>query len=257
MINSSQIKESLSARHSKDFFITECKSGPSTLTNTMRFDAYAISKSWMNLTFYGYEVKVSRSDFLADKKWMGYLSLCNQFSFVCPKDMIKPEEIPENVGLIYYYLDSGSLRTVKKAVHRQIETPIDLLLYCIISRIKSDRYPFFSNKQDYFKGWIENKKLDYDLGRNVSKAFNEKIKEFDAISERNKELVRENYEYQAVKEVLKKHNIKRHWGDTAKDLNEALSNGFTPEIKQGLNNIIDGSNKILKYLEKTNEEKQS
>ena len=51
------------------------------------------------------EAKTSRTDFLADKKkhvrqvpraGMGLFR-----SFVCPKDLIKPEELPENWGLLY------------------------------------------------------------------------------------------------------------------------------------------------------------
>lgn len=53
-----------------------------------------------------YEIKMSRSDFLADFK-----KKCRQadhkkagwkFYYVCYGDFIKPEEVPENCGLIYY-----------------------------------------------------------------------------------------------------------------------------------------------------------
>lgn len=53
-----------------------------------------------------YEIKMSRSDFLADFK-----KKCRQtdskkagwkFYYVCNGNFIKPEEIPDNCGLIYY-----------------------------------------------------------------------------------------------------------------------------------------------------------
>ena len=51
----------------------------------------------------GFEFKVSRSDFLADKKWKKYLKHCNSFSFVCPYGMIKKEELPEGIGLLWIF----------------------------------------------------------------------------------------------------------------------------------------------------------
>lgn len=67
---------------------------------------------------YEYEVKISRSDFLADKKkgkfkrfkanlepW--YVSHCvpNYFSYVCPNTLIEENEIPDYAGLFYVVND--------------------------------------------------------------------------------------------------------------------------------------------------------
>lgn len=48
----------------------------------------------------GYEIKVSRADFLADKKWQSYLPYCSWFYFIAPEGIIKPEELPDGVGLM-------------------------------------------------------------------------------------------------------------------------------------------------------------
>ncbi|KKN71721.1 hypothetical protein LCGC14_0417870 [marine sediment metagenome] len=48
----------------------------------------------------GYEIKVTRSDFLQDKKWQNYLKFCTWFSFVAPKGVIKLDELPDNIGLV-------------------------------------------------------------------------------------------------------------------------------------------------------------
>jgi len=48
----------------------------------------------------GYEIKVSREDFLQDKKWESYLKFCTWFYFVAPVGIIKPEELPDGIGLI-------------------------------------------------------------------------------------------------------------------------------------------------------------
>lgn len=61
------------------------------------------------------EIKVSRSDFLSEikkKKYLKSLNRCNKFYFVCPKDMIKPEEVPSPCGLYYKHQEGRMLRFV-------------------------------------------------------------------------------------------------------------------------------------------------
>jgi hypothetical protein len=78
-------------------------------------DVVAIRKTGMVAE---YEVKISRSDFLADKKkskW-NYFELVtdgcpNYFYYVCPKDLISENEIPKYAGLYYY--EDGIFTIVK------------------------------------------------------------------------------------------------------------------------------------------------
>jgi hypothetical protein len=63
-----------------------------------RLDLFYFSR-W-NRETRGYEIKVSRSDFLADKKWREYLKYCRVFYFVAPAGIIKPSELPPEIGLI-------------------------------------------------------------------------------------------------------------------------------------------------------------
>lgn len=65
---------------------------------SIRIDAFYFNR-W-NRETKGYEIKVNRLDFLADKKWQKYLKYCTFFYFIAPKDLIKPEELPDNIGLI-------------------------------------------------------------------------------------------------------------------------------------------------------------
>jgi len=55
----------------------------------------------------GYEIKVSRSDFLGDDKWDNYLKYCNYFYFVAPKGLIGKHELPDGVGLIEVFWREG------------------------------------------------------------------------------------------------------------------------------------------------------
>lgn len=51
----------------------------------------------------GYEIKVSRADFLQDKKWKSYAEFCNLLYMVCPEGLIQPEEIESPYGLIWVH----------------------------------------------------------------------------------------------------------------------------------------------------------
>lgn len=65
-----------------------------------------------------YEIKHSRSDFLSDikkvNKRSSYLEISPQLYYVCPYDVIKISEVPEESGLIYMKSD-GNFEEVKKA----------------------------------------------------------------------------------------------------------------------------------------------
>lgn len=49
----------------------------------------------------GFEIKVSRSDFKADKKWQEYSKFCTTLSIACPSGLISKDEVPEPYGLVW------------------------------------------------------------------------------------------------------------------------------------------------------------
>jgi hypothetical protein len=164
-VRADQVKRALSKRHDDEFFLTEVKTG-ATHTNKelLIFDALAIKKSWANPCITGYEVKVNRSDFTRDNKWPGYMVYCNQFSFVCPTGMIATDELPADVGLIYYNPDKDSMTTKRKAVFRNIPIPESLLYYIVMNRLDNDRHPFFSSTREFIEAYMIDKEERQDLG---------------------------------------------------------------------------------------------
>lgn len=72
---------------------------PEYTYGNLRIDAILIDTShhWIR----GFEIKVSRTDFLQDKKWQEYSEFTSSLSIVCPEELIKKEEIPKPFGLIY------------------------------------------------------------------------------------------------------------------------------------------------------------
>jgi hypothetical protein len=164
-------------------------------------DAWACKRSWTNPLSIGYEVKVSRSDFLRDDKWRAYLPLCHQFYFVCPTELIDRKEVPKNVGLIYVTSGGGRLITKIKSPFRNIELPNALLFYLLICRAKIQRYE--SNPEDVtvrWKNWLSRRIEDRELGYEVSRAIREKV---DLIQRENARLKTKHREYDEVRAMLK------------------------------------------------------
>ena len=66
----------------------------------LRFDVIGVGKYTRQVRIY--EIKSSRGDFLADKKWERYLPYCTHFSFVAPAGAIFRWELGRAIGLIEY-----------------------------------------------------------------------------------------------------------------------------------------------------------
>lgn len=58
----------------------------------------------------GFEVKVSRSDFLSDEKWQLYTAFTSDLSIACPAGLIQPEEVPDPFGLLWCTKEPGQRR---------------------------------------------------------------------------------------------------------------------------------------------------
>jgi hypothetical protein len=228
------IKNALSKKHElrKDFFILECKNGPTQFGEHLRLDAIAIVKSWTQPTFIGYEIKVSRSDFLSDTKWQCYMPYVHEFSFVCPSGLIDKDELDLNVGLIWYNPETGSLSTRRKAVHRIIEPDPAMLLYIIMNRIDSDRMPFETSKADMFRAWLEEK----ESTRSISCRVRGKLVQENTqlIEELNKlKHVKDGSDVlREIKRVLSKHQVDWRGKAIAEALDEELSARYPSALKE-------------------------
>ena len=259
-VTSTDIKIALSHKHIKDFFLTECKSGSTwfTVPGDMKIlDALAIRKSWANPCFTGYEIKVSRGDFLRDSKFYRYEEICNCLYLVCPKGMIDRTELPESVGLMVYDPDKKTLTTRKKAIYREITYSPDLLLYIIYSRLDSDRYPFFDSKRKYFEEYVAQKKNSKDLAYYVRTRLvqenEELIKQVEALGH-----FREEYDkHRAIMKVLEKYNIWSFRGDTlAAALDKRLSR-TVPEDISSVRHTLEAVVERLKRMEEATAGKEA
>lgn len=93
-----------------------------------------------------YEIKISRSDYIADTKkdkWRHFelrveTNIPNYFYYVCPEGLIQKEELEDYMGLIYIS-PQGETKEVKKSklLHRHKHDLLNILTK--MCRIKSER----------------------------------------------------------------------------------------------------------------------
>ena len=199
VITSKIILDALSVKHSKDVFVSECKTGAS-YSGCVRMDAWAMKKSWASPQVIVYEIKISRSDFLNDAKWQSYLPYCNEFYFVCPSKLIEVNEVPEDAGLLYISSTGTRLYTKKKARYRDVTIPEDLYRYLLMWRTITTREYSFDrlSKREYWKNWLEQRKIDtllgYEVSKGLKKAINEKIEKVQRINKALEERL-DRYKY--------------------------------------------------------------
>jgi hypothetical protein len=168
-----QMKKLIEERHSKDFVVTECKNGQSWGGNFRKLDAWAMLRTWSPWTTIGYEVKVSRNDFLNDNKWTEYLPYCHLFYFVCPPGIISVDELPSDVGLIIGSKNLRKLVTKRKAIRHEPEPDklIYLMAYILMARTKVTQNMWETNIESdrckIIESYLEDAKKRQVLAANV------------------------------------------------------------------------------------------
>lgn len=211
-VNAKTLVGLLANRHSKDVFVPECKNGPSMIGSHLRMDAWAMKKSWTRPLTTAYEVKVSRGDFLRDQKWPAYLDYCNELYFVCPAGLISPDELPENVGLLWASKNGTRLFTKRKAVHREQDIPEELFRYLLMSRteVVSDHFdqPLQRGRREYWEQWLENKEIDFRFGQRVSRAIRKRVDErITQVERENADLLRRMENYDEIRRIIEEAGL--------------------------------------------------
>ena len=204
-ITAKDIVRVLADKHADDVFVPECNLG-SSWNRCRRIDAWAMKKSWANPCATGYEIKVSRGDFMQDDKWHEYLEHCNEFYWVCPWKMIQPNEVGGGAGLMW--VTNTGTRAIRKvkAPHRQIEFPAEVAQYVLMSRAQIVQDMHQANRtteRERWERWLENRIVDQQFGQRVGRAIREQIdREILEARRENAELKRAHKGYDRVREIL-------------------------------------------------------
>ena len=244
----------LEAKHSKDLFVPECKNGP-TQDGYRRLDAWVMARSWRHPKVTGYEIKVSRSDFLQDEKWHDYLPMCNCLAFVCPYGLIQPEEAPENVGLLWTSRTGTRLYTKRKPVYRKVEIPDSVYLYVLMCRARITNELMFDRdtRAQGWEDWLRRKIEMKNLGYRVSQRIREYL---ESVNEDNHELMAENNALRVIRDRLTELGIdpeKRvsEWEASGK-LEEVLT-GIPKDLEWSLRRVVEDGGQALTQLQKFRE----
>ena len=253
-ITSDQVLELLATRHSTDVFVSECKDGPTHFVrNYSRLDAWVMPRSWAHPACTGYEIKVSRSDFLGDEKWTDYLPLCNLFYFVAPAGVIEKGEIPEPCGLLQVSKNAKRLTTVKRAPFREVRIPEDLWRYILMCRtqITPPHMDGTQSPADYWRGWLRAKTEDRELGQLVSSEIRRTFRERVTAVERTQ--ARQDEEMQPLREakqLLDEMGITVGLWYSHEELKKKILDAFRASIPLNLKWDLDHLEKDLQRFRK-------
>jgi len=169
-----------------------------------------MARSWAHPRFIGFEIKVSRSDFLQDVKWTDYLSYCSEFYFVIPHGIVEPTEVPEQAGLMVGTKNNKRLLIKKKAPVRNVEIPNSILIYILMSRtrIVGDMHqtrPAVEIWKTRLKEFMENKRIGSQISWIIRNEIEKKMKE---IKNENRQLRLDISKYEGLEEFLNQKNMK-------------------------------------------------
>ncbi len=248
----------LERKHSGDVFVTECKDGPTYGGGHVRLDGWAMKRSWTKPLVAGYEIKVSRNDFLQDNKWPAYLDMCNQLYFVCPTGLIEPTELPDQVGLLWASKNAARLYTKKKAQHRDIEIPESVWRYVLMCRSVITREHQTGGKREFWQNWLKQKKIDRHLGYSVGSALRKRIDvEILSAREENERLRNRMSRYDDIRRFLQSIDIdpdreySLHTFDVERQMEKArqiLPDGFISDLQQ----MVKVAERAIPKLEQLN-----
>lgn len=115
--------------------------GPS---GSPRPDVYTIVKSYARPLPIAYECKISVADFRSDVttgKWQKYLQFAGAVIFCTPKGLVQKTDVPDGCGLIWYYPETGTFKTVKGPTFRAVVLPQDALLKLLIDGVQRAHAP--------------------------------------------------------------------------------------------------------------------
>ena len=143
-----------------------------------RIDLFMISAEKGNYTT-AFEIKVSRADFLKDiknnLKQRGARLYSNNFYYVAPKGMLKPDEIPMWAGLIEYDFDKKQFQKIIPAPLQNRNNPSWSLICSLVRRINESLYTTRLEEQENLCDYYKKKS---DKAENILKQIaNNEIKE--------------------------------------------------------------------------------
>lgn len=227
-------------RHSDACFVAECKMGAQ---GSRALDAWVLLPTWAPLTAIGYEVKVSRSDWLKDQKFEEYRKVCHLFFVVAPKGVVDRAEVPPGVGLLEPIGKGDGQRLVMR-VKPVRQEPDDsslarLMAYALMwKRVEADPSAIMDRERrmSYWRTWVEQRKDASRLGLSVSSRMRELLR---TSAEEQARAQRRADELQWAAEALIALGVTRVWDQwSAKREIEKALNGHRASVQTAIQHAV-------------------
>lgn len=247
-----ELLDLLAVKHSGDVFVPECKNGPTHGAAHLRMDAWAMRRSWTAPQITGYEIKVSRSDFLSDKKWPSYLPYCHYFSFVVAPGVCDPKEVPEECGLLIASKTGTRLFQKRKPIYRNVVIPDTLWMYILICRstIRGESVRSEENRE-YWLDWLAKKKENREIGYRVSRSLRDQVvTQVEMVKRENESLTKRMAGYDEIAKFCDEIGVSPYGWLNKRELEEKLNerNGLPKNVKQQCDNVIKAAERLRRIL---------
>ncbi len=250
VIGSEAVMKLLERKHSKDVFVPECKDGPTHTARHVRLDAWVMPRSWAHPSVRGYEVKVSRSDFLRDNKWPRYLDLCNEFYFVAPAEVILPAEVPDGCGLLQVTRNGGRLLTKVKAPQRDVTIPEEVFRYILMCRAVIEPENQYRPKAEEWAAWLEDRNEETRVGHRIAGIIHQKVEAgIRLVRHENNDLQNRIRDVALVEAAMKELGIVdlNRWGGE-RSAKAQLSRDSAAEVAQAIRVLMVRARRALEVL---------
>ena len=226
----------LNERHAGHIRAAQCKMGWS---GTSIMDYWVMIPTWTRIHTIGYEIKVSRADFLRDAKWKDYLPACNQFFFCAPKGIIRKDELPKEVGMIEPFSTGNGLRITKQAPDGEVDNLA--VLNCLRHVVM---WKQVSSRHERAKQWLQEIKdcenIGYQVGQVINKIVEKRVGE---VEKEANEISNENERLKTIKEWAEENKIDLSPG--FRDTKRELEKKFRPAQIKALEKAKEAIEELL------------
>ena len=179
-MTANEISRLVAARHADGVYVPQCKMGAA---GSRVLDGWALLPTWSPMTAVGYEIKVSRSDWLQDQKFHDYLSACHLFCVAAPKGIVHRDELPAGIGLLEP-VGSGRgaklIMRVKPVRHEPDPAALARLMAYALMWRRAEGDPSRMNRTrraQMWRDWVEERRDFHRVGRSVSRRMRELVTE--------------------------------------------------------------------------------
>lgn len=161
-----------------------------------------------------------------------------------------PAEIEDCAGLMWASKNGTRLYTKKKAPRREIQDPVSVYQYVLMCRAQIGGESRFETKEEFWRRWLEKKRDERGLGREVSRALRKKYEQdVDKVHTENRILQAENEALKEVKALCEEFGISLHsWAGRRRDQVRALAEAVPAEALKEIDAAISSLTKVRERL---------